>query len=588
MLPRWAYHAVNPLGSSMITLAIWLSGGGMSGTAIAMLYAIMPMHGFSFYRTRTAAWLMLFLSVQTLPLCWPLDLLPPEIVVAGTLINIMTALAMTSLMGALSCSEYDAVTGLPNRRGFDLALDRSLEQAQRSGNPLSVGYLDLDRFREINEIHGRGHGDQVLLSVGRLWHRLLPPGAMLAHNGGGTFLILLPDLDVEAAARAVESLRSAPLPDGVTASACIDRWQPGETASSLLSRADASLYRAKQAGRNQLDPRSSRARPCARCGRAAHRGEFVVLYQPIVELAGQQVVAAEALVRWDHPTQGRVGPDEFSPLAEQSGLIVQLSLQALDDASRAVAIAEREGRRLGRISVNVAGRQLQQPDFARDVLAVLDAAGLQPTRLILEVTESTLGDDHRALAVRTLEELRREGIQVASTTSGRLLLAQPAHRAPGGHPEDRQGVRRGHRQGCRRVDRRRGDPAGRGAPPAHGRRGHRDPRAGDRRGRVRLPPRAGLAVRAAGAAGRSRAGPPSPWRRPRPRRGGSGGRSGVTGHHKPFLPADRRPRNTSGSHRCHHGRTVPPDLVGRRSRPLPRDGRPPCPRLADFLDAPLR
>jgi diguanylate cyclase (GGDEF)-like protein len=411
-LPRWAYHLVSPVGTSMITLAVWLSGGGMGGTAIAMLYAIMPMHGFSFYRTRTAGWLMVFLSVQTMSLWWPLHLLRPEIVIAGTLINIATALTVTSLMGALRRSEYDAVTGLPNRRGFDLALDRSLEDARRHGSPFSVGYLDLDRFREVNEARGRIAGDQVLLSVGSLWRSLLPPEALLAHNGGGTFMVLLPGQDAEAGGRTLEGLRSARLPDRVTASAGIARWQPEDTASTLLSRADTSLYRAKQAGRDRMDPEIEQSAALRDLREGLGRGEFVVLYQPIVELCGEQTVAAEALVRWDHPTRGRIGPDEFIPLAEESGLIVELGLQVLQDACRAVVAAEREGRRLGRISVNVSGRQMQQPDFALDVLDVLQGAGLEPNRLILEVTESTLSDE-RALAVQALGELRRQGILVA-------------------------------------------------------------------------------------------------------------------------------------------------------------------------------
>jgi diguanylate cyclase (GGDEF)-like protein len=412
VLPRWAYHAVNPVGTSLITLAIWLSGGGMSGTAIAMLYTIMPLHGFSFYRSRTAGLLMVFLSAQTLPLWWPMHLLRPEIVIAGNMINIATAITVTSLMAALRRSEYDAVTGLPNRRGFDLALDRSQEDARRDENPLSVGYLDLDRFREVNQNRGRTAGDQVLLTVGNLWRSLLPPEALLAHNGGGTFMVLLPGQDTETAGRTMEGLRSARLPDRVTASAGIAQRQQQDTASTLLSRADTSLYRAKQAGRDRMDPEIQQSAAVRDLQAALCRGEFVVLYQPIVELRGEQTVAAEALVRWDHPTRGRVGPDEFIPLAEESGLIVELGLRVLKDACRTVVTAEREGRRLGRVSVNVSGRQLQQPRFALDVLGVLEEAGLEPNRLILEVTESVLGDD-QALAVQTLGELRRQGILVA-------------------------------------------------------------------------------------------------------------------------------------------------------------------------------
>ncbi|HEX2807350.1 MAG TPA: bifunctional diguanylate cyclase/phosphodiesterase, partial [Kineosporiaceae bacterium] len=328
------------------------------------------------------------------------------------LINIATALTVTSLMGALRRSEYDEVTGLPNRRGFELALDRALDDACRSGDPFSVGYLDLDRFREVNQTHGRGHGDQVLLSVANLWRSQLPPAGLLAHSGGGTFLLLLPCDDIDRCGRTLEGLRSTALPERVTASAGIAIWQPDDTASTLLSRADTSLYRAKKGGRDRLDPAVQQSATLRELREGLHRDEFVVLYQPIVDLGSEQIVAAEALVRWDHPTRGRVGPDEFIPLAEQSGLIVALGLKVLDNACRTVVAAERQGRRLSRISVNVAGRQLQQPEFAHDVLDILTATGLEPSRLILEVTESTLGED-RALAVQTLSELRRHGILVA-------------------------------------------------------------------------------------------------------------------------------------------------------------------------------
>jgi EAL domain-containing protein (putative c-di-GMP-specific phosphodiesterase class I) len=160
-----------------------------------------------------------------------------------------------------------------------------------------------------------------------------------------------------------------------------------------------------------MDPQVQQSATLRDLHEGLRRGEFIVLYQPIVELGSEKTVAAEALVRWDHPTRGRVGPDEFIPLAEQSGLIIELGLRVLEVACRAVVAAEREGRWLGRVSVNVAGRQLQEPDFVHDVLDVLQAAGLEPSRLILEVTESTLGHD-RALAVQSLVDLRRQGILV--------------------------------------------------------------------------------------------------------------------------------------------------------------------------------
>jgi EAL domain-containing protein (putative c-di-GMP-specific phosphodiesterase class I) len=151
-----------------------------------------------------------------------------------------------------------------------------------------------------------------------------------------------------------------------TASAGLAEWRPEDTISLLLSRADASLYRAKRAGRNRIDPRVGLSVTIREMREALDTGAFVVLFQPIVDLTSGDTLAAEALVRWNHPLRGSINPADFIPLAEESGVIVELGRAVLEQACISVVDAEHAGRYLASITVNVAGRQLQQPDYAQE------------------------------------------------------------------------------------------------------------------------------------------------------------------------------------------------------------------------------
>ena len=426
-MPPWGHHALNVLGTTMISGGVWLSGGGALGISVATLYVLVPVHGYAFFRPLTASAHMVYATVLAMLLCEPLDILAPQMVFAGGVVNLLAAGTVAWLVHTAERAERDPVTGLLNRRGFDRQLETALTGAQHGGAPFTVGYLDLDHFRRLNETDGRAAGDRVLRETARTWQELLPEGACLAHGGSGEFIVLLPGATSEASSVLIEKLRGT-LSHLGTASAGLAEWAADDTKSLLLSRADASLYRAKRAGRNRIDPRAGMD-VSAREMREALEGEcFRVVYQPIVDLTTEEVVGAEALVRWQHPTRGLLHPADFIPLAEESGAIVELGRFVLERACRTVALAGSQGRRLEKITVNVSGLQLRQPGYALEVLEILQVVGWEPGRLVLEVTESSLAAED-GVSVQALEDLREAGVRIAIDDfgTGYSSLSRLAH-----------------------------------------------------------------------------------------------------------------------------------------------------------------
>ncbi|MGW4028670.1 putative bifunctional diguanylate cyclase/phosphodiesterase [Streptomyces sp. NPDC004838] len=326
---------------------------------------------------------------------------------------------------------HDALTGLPNRTLFFERLDKAL--AAGGDSRFGLCYLDLDGFKAINDSLGHATGDRLLVEVAdRLQSCATAPGEMVARLGGDEFVALTtgPDTEYEVAelASRILSVLGAPIRvDGreftVRGSIGIVEGPAAErTTAEVLRSADITMYRAKSAGGNRYelaDPELD-ARAITRHGlttalpAALERGEFFIEYQPLVHMGDGSVHGAEALVRWSHPQHGVLGPDQFIPLAEHTGLIVPLGRWVLQEAVRQARFWQEhdaEGIPL-RINVNLSPTQLQHPGLVTDTVAVLERAGLAPGALCLEVTESALIGADEAL-LRPLRQLAELGVDIA-------------------------------------------------------------------------------------------------------------------------------------------------------------------------------
>ncbi|SCK32819.1 PAS domain S-box-containing protein/diguanylate cyclase (GGDEF) domain-containing protein [Streptomyces sp. WMMB 714] len=347
---------------------------------------------------------------------------------------------------------HDELTGLPNRTLFAERLDRLLS-ASSDVKRFGLCYLDIDGFKAVNDSLGHAVGDQLLIAVAeRLQSCTAGSGHLVARIGGDEFAALCTDPsgpeDVTELARQVLAALATPIRiDGrelsVRASIGIVEGPSGELRPEEVMRsADITMYRAKDAGgsRYELADPDSDARAIdrhsltTRLPAALEWDEFFLEYQPLIRMSDGQVEGAEALVRWKHPVHGRLGPDRFIPLAEHTGLIVPLGRWVMEQAVRQ-ACAWHEERSKGsgdgkkkngkngkkgeglaerplRVNVNLSPRQLHHPDLVPDTIAVLEAAGMPPSSLCLEVTESALigADEDELKPLRQLAEL---GVEIA-------------------------------------------------------------------------------------------------------------------------------------------------------------------------------
>jgi diguanylate cyclase (GGDEF)-like protein/PAS domain S-box-containing protein len=334
---------------------------------------------------------------------------------------------------------HDPLTGLPNRVLFADRLERALAAPRGRGAGPAVLFVDLDRFKLVNDTLGHESGDRLLAAVAARLAGVLRPVDTIARLGGDEFAVLLDGATAAAAGRAaervIEALRPPFVVDGretfVSASVGIalgrGRGQ-GRVAAvpprpqDVLREADIALYQAKAAGRGtyaRFDPRMA---PVVVSGfeqdvalrRAVEREEFCLHWQPQVALATGAVVGLEALVRWQHPDQGLLPPDRFIGLAEETGLIVPLGRWALREACRqAQCWAERHPETAAlTVSVNLSTRQFRRAALAAEVAAALEESGLDRRRLELEITESVVVEDD-AEVERTLAALRRLGVRLA-------------------------------------------------------------------------------------------------------------------------------------------------------------------------------
>jgi diguanylate cyclase (GGDEF)-like protein/PAS domain S-box-containing protein len=331
---------------------------------------------------------------------------------------------------------HDALTGLANRTLFFERLEEALDPADGSGSGaarLGLCYLDLDGFKDVNDSLGHATGDLLLVAVAeRLQACVTSPGQLVARIGGDEFVALIVDpadrSEVAALAELIHTALADPISvDGrdlsVRCSIGIVEGPAGALGpAEVLRSADITMYRAKAAGGNRsalADPDAD-ARAITRHGltnrlpTALERGEFFVEYQPLVRLSDGSVRGAEALVRWHHPVHGRLGPDHFIPLAESTGLIVPLGRWVLAQAAQQAhdwQLLHADGPPL-RVNVNLSPSQLHHPALVRETVAALAEAGLEPSAICLEITESALiGADEELL--RPLRQFAELGMDIA-------------------------------------------------------------------------------------------------------------------------------------------------------------------------------
>jgi len=326
---------------------------------------------------------------------------------------------------------YDRVTGLPNRR---LLADRLAEALDTDPAEGAVGFilLDIDRFKMINETMGHSSGDALLESTGRRLFAAVRPGDTVARFGGDEFAVLLADVaDVEAVTRIAERIDEAmrsPFTIGgrevfVSVSMGVVLGRPREAeADGLMRDGEVALHRAKKGEASRIavfEPSMSvathdRVELEHDLRLALERGEFVLHFQPIVDLATGAPLGAEALVRWEHPRRGLVAPGDFVPVAEETGLIVPLGRWVLREACRR-AVTWKRPRRGGEaliVSVNMSARQFLGADLAAEIATILKETKLSPARLELEITES-VAMDRSELGLGALQAIREVGVRIA-------------------------------------------------------------------------------------------------------------------------------------------------------------------------------
>jgi diguanylate cyclase (GGDEF)-like protein/PAS domain S-box-containing protein len=325
---------------------------------------------------------------------------------------------------------HDALTRLPNRALLLSRLRQAIAQSQRSEETLAVLFLDVDRFKSVNDTLGHPGGDTLLQQIGRRLTETLRVGDTVARAGGDEFLILVPGLrsaeDAGPVAEHVLASLSAPfvvsghtlrITGSVGLSVCP---RDATDVESLIKYADTALYLAKEQGRNtfrffspDLDARV-RARMHLEndLRHAVDRNEFVLHYQPQIDLASGRITGVEALLRWLHPQRGLVPPNAFIPTAEDTGLILPIGEWALRAACRQAREWQELGHAPPRISVNISSKQLNGADLVGVVTRILTESQCDPRLLGLEITESAVMADPRD-AIRVIDSLHELGVEVA-------------------------------------------------------------------------------------------------------------------------------------------------------------------------------
>ncbi|MDP9387166.1 MAG: EAL domain-containing protein [Actinomycetota bacterium] len=326
---------------------------------------------------------------------------------------------------------HDPLTGAANRTLVCDRLGNALNRLKRQRSSVAVLFLDLDRFKALNDSYGHEAGDSVLIELTKRLQSAVRPSDTVARMGGDEFVVLcegvLGELEVVGIAERISQAVEVPfLVDhnevSLTASIGIALPRGDETPQSLLEQADAAMYQAKERGkaRYQLFDTAMHQRALRRLQteealrRALHQGELKLVYQPLVKLVGEEIVGVEALLRWDHPEQGLLGPADFLSVAEDSGLIVPIGAWVIEEACRQAAHWGNGDNTEGmlKVHVNVSGRQLRLRELPQVVRDAVTQSGVDPSAISLEITETVLMDD-APTALRVLGALKSLGVRLS-------------------------------------------------------------------------------------------------------------------------------------------------------------------------------
>lgn len=325
-------------------------------------------------------------------------------------------------------AQHDILTGLPNRILFQERLHQAIQEADKAGTMVGILYMDLDRFKRVNDNLGHHAGDKLLMQAAERIKQCLREGDTIARIGGDELVILLPsiyhrDECAEIAGR-IRSLFEKPFYiQGhelfVTSSIGISLYpEHSRDEEELVRLADQALYAAKNTGRNNVRFFSREADTNNYFSKeqsireALRTEQFRVYFQPVYHVSNLTLRGAEALIRWEHPEKGIITPAEFIPVAEESGLILQIDRWVLRQACQQLARWHRIGKPDLRVSVNLSMLQFQQLDLVDNIREALEQSGIPPSSLVLEITERTLMHDPEA-SIRTMRRIRNLGVNIS-------------------------------------------------------------------------------------------------------------------------------------------------------------------------------
>ena len=338
--------------------------------------------------------------------------------------ELSSALAMIQKMAT-----HDTLTALPNRALFNESLNHAISRAQRQGHPLAIFFMDMDRFKYINDTLGHGVGDRVLQEAARRLSASVRASDLVARLGGDEFVLLVEEFGAasdlaEVAQKILAGFEPAFMVDGhelgLSASVGVCTYpEDGKDGQELLSNADIAMYRAKDQGRNRFcfyaaeHNHLSQERLALEAGlrHALERGEIEVFYQPKIGFGSGRVTGVEALIRWRHPKLGLLMPDRFIALAEETGVIIPIGYWTLRRVCERARRWHDQGMALT-MAVNLSASQFHQPELITELAAILKATSLAPQTLELEITESmVMKDPERAVGV--MEALRAMGVRLS-------------------------------------------------------------------------------------------------------------------------------------------------------------------------------